>query len=51
MNRCYGMNTTEEGTALHDASTQRFQADATVERRWQALVAHYSDWYRRRSAR
>ncbi len=46
----YGVVSLDVRAALHEAFAQRFGADPTLQRRWRALVAHYTDWYRRNNS-
>jgi hypothetical protein len=47
----YGLASPRARADLDEDFAQRFRSDPGLHRRWQALVAHYNDWYRRYGAR
>ena len=47
----YRVATGDARAALDHVFARAFQADPTLQRRWQALVAHYGGWYRAQAAR
>jgi hypothetical protein len=46
----YGLGSPRERPQVDDDFAQRFRVDPALEQRWQALVAHYREWFRTRGA-
>lgn len=46
----YGLASADARKALDEVFARRFGVDPSQQRRWQALVVHYGDWYRRQPA-
>jgi hypothetical protein len=51
IHRTYGVAGADARRALDDAFARRFRADPPLQRTWEALVAHYGQWYRARAPR
>jgi hypothetical protein len=47
----YGLADPNARRALDDAFAHRFRSEPAARERWQALVAHYGEWYRRQGGR